>query len=134
MASAGANGRCSGSNGGNAAPTMTAWRQRRWRHRQHQERTQLLPRNNSRGSVNGRNGHGRGSCSNGAAAAVMSATSASMCNNDGSHGYSAGGSNGCTSIIASAPAAPAAAAGRHERGKPLQSFSLIYIYILYILM
>ena len=123
MASAGANDRRSGGNGGNTAPSMTAGRQRRWRHCQHQERPQLLPRNNSRGS-----------CSSSAAAAVMSATTASKSTEDGSHGYSTGGSNGSTSSIASAPAAPATVVGRHERGKPLQSFSLIYIYILYILM
>jgi hypothetical protein len=110
------------------------------------ERPQLLPRNNSRGSFNGRNGHGCGSCSNGAAAAAMSATMASKRNDDGSHSCSTGGGSRSTSGIASAPAAPAAAAGtpaataaaagRGERGKPplppSDFFSYLHLHPLYI--
>jgi hypothetical protein len=76
----------------------------------------------------------------------MSATMASKHNDDGSHSCSTGGGSGSTSSIASAPATLAVAAGTPaamvvvvgwgEQGKPspLQSFFLIYIYILYILM
>jgi hypothetical protein len=140
MVSAGANDRCSGSNDGNAAPITTAWRQRRWRHRQHQERPQLLPRNNSRGSVNGRNDRGHGSCSNGAAAAAMLVMTASKRNDDGSHNYSTSGGSGSTTRTSSSGSSnpsnngggSGAARARQTPLPPPVFFSYLHLYPLYI--